>query len=170
MSNLKIAPSVVKVLQIITLDKAVTPDQINEHMGNEYASKHICYLRKLGYEFDTVKAGRKITSYKLVKVPDNDDEIRAYEKPVKAKAAKAPKAPKAAKPKSKASIKPKAKSVKEIKAANLAKLKEVAEKRKSQVEDDAEEDMIDTDLMIQSSFNIDEDFDTFEGINLAALI
>ena len=97
MANVKVSPSVVKVLQIITLDTPVTPDKINAHMGNDYASKHICYLRKLGYVFDTVKNGRTIASYTLTQAPDNDAEIRGYVKPVKAKAVKTPAASKAPK-------------------------------------------------------------------------
>ena len=178
MANLKIAPSIVNVLKIIWLDEAVTPEKINAHMGNDYASKHICNLRKLGYDFETVKAGRKIVSYKLVQIPDNDEEIRNFVKPVKAKPApKAAKAPKTEAKSEKTSAKiahpkMKAKTVAEIKATNLAKLKEVAEKRKARLADMEETgtDNAREERIVQSSFSIDNDFDSFEGVNLSELV
>lgn len=160
MSNVKVTPTVVKLLDLIKLNVPVTPAQIDEHMGGNYASKHICYLRKLGFEFDVTKDGRKIANYNLVAEPSNVDEIRGYVKPTKAAAPK--------KVSAKKTTKSEKKTDKEIKAANLAKLKEVKQKKVVEI-DDEDEDNLDM-FHSASSYDLDSDWDSMEGLNLAKLI
>jgi hypothetical protein len=133
-------------------------------MGNEYASKHICNLRKLGFEFETVKEGRSVASYRLVKEPENVDEIR---NPVaKEKVAKPEKPAKA--PKEKAAKKASAKAT--AKEKNLAKLKEVAKGKKAKVIDVPEEDEEDSNVDVATSHQVDNEFDSLEGVDLKALV
>ena len=86
----------IRALKVITLNKAVTPGEINKEVGTgEYAAKYITFLRRLGFEFTSKKDGRSIVSYTLVKEPKNVAEIRATtpkEKAVKVVKAKAKKA------------------------------------------------------------------------------
>ena len=167
MSNVKVTPSVVKLLELIKLNVPVTPAQIDEHMGGNYASKHICYLRKIGFEFDVTKDGRKIANYNLVAEPSNVDEIRGYVKPTKAAAPKKASAKKTA---AKKTTKSEKKTDKEIKAVNLSKLKEVKQKTKKVIDiDEDEEDNLDM-FHSASSYDLDSDWDSMEGLNLAKLI
>ena len=77
MANLTISPTVVKVLQVIKLGKSVTPSEINAHVGDgDYASKHVWYLGKLGFQFSIQKVGRKVASYTLIAEPSNAEAIR----------------------------------------------------------------------------------------------
>jgi len=65
-------------LQIMTLNKPVTPAEINRHVGKgEYASKYMSALKKLGCEILSTKDGRKVATYTLTKEPDNIAELRA---------------------------------------------------------------------------------------------
>ena len=68
----------IKALEIIQLNKPVTPQEIEDYVGTgPYASKYIFILRRKNFVFDTTKEGRVITSYILVAEPENADEIRA---------------------------------------------------------------------------------------------
>ena len=68
----------IKALEIIQLNKPVTPQEIEDYVGTgPYASKYIFILRRKNFVFDTTKDGRVITSYILVAEPENADEIRA---------------------------------------------------------------------------------------------
>ena len=125
-------------LEVIKLNKAITPSEIDKHVGGEYSSKYICQLRKRGFEFEVTKDGRNVVSYTLTKEPKNVEEIRSGTKKQKApKVAKAKKvavkAPVAKAPvktavKTKAPVKVSTKKEDDAKAANLAKIKEVAKK------------------------------------------
>ena len=79
----------IKALEIIQLNKPVTPQEIEDYVGTgPYASKYIFILRRKNFIFDTTKDGRVITSYILVAEPENAAEIRATQPKVpKAKAA-----------------------------------------------------------------------------------
>tara|TARA_R110000772_G_scaffold99174_1_gene198815 strand:- start:88299 stop:88751 length:453 start_codon:yes stop_codon:yes gene_type:complete len=79
----------IKALEIITLNKPVTPQEIEDYVGTgPYASKYIFILRRKNFIFDTTKDGRVITSYILVAEPENAAEIRATQPKVpKVKAA-----------------------------------------------------------------------------------
>ena len=184
-----LTPTLYQVLQIMPMGVAVTPTQINDHIGKgNYASKHILYLKILGYDFDTNKDGRSVVSYTLTKVPDNHQTLidNASGKGSKTKVAKAPKVAKAktvtvivpsnldtaitgAKvqvvPKIKAPKKVAAKkSVADIKAANLAKLKAVGQRFKT------EQVQVLTEAPASTSFSIDNDWDSVEGLDLKNLI
>lgn len=176
MAKLTISPTVVKVLQVIRVNEPVTPSAINAHVGDgDYASKHVWYLRKLGFEFTIQKDKRKVVSYTLISEPANAEQIRttvhgAARKAAKAASApKAPKAPKVAKKTAPAPAKKVAakKSVADIKAANLAKLKAVGQKFKSEKITDAD---ILNDAPKATSFAIDDNWDSIDGLDLSKII
>ena len=189
MANLTISPTVVKVLQVIKPGVPVTPSEINAHVGDgDYASKHVWYLGKLGFQFTIQKDGRKVSSYTLISEPDNAEAIRNTVHGAARKTAKT-KAPKVAKAKTvtvivpsnldtaitgaKVQVVPKVKapkkvaakkSVAAIKAANLAKLKAVGQRFK------AEQVQVLTEAPASTSFSIDNDWDSVEGLDLKNLI
>lgn len=183
MANLTISPTVVKVLQVFKMGKPVTPSEINDHVGDgDYASKHVWYLGKLGFTITKQKDGRKVASYTMIAEPSNAAEIRGTVHGAARKAA-APKAPKAAKvklPKKAAPAAPRKvaatkatakKSVADIKAANLAKLKAVGAKFKPKNvrEFDDVTEQFGTSGEVGTSFNVDRDWDSIEGLDLKAL-
>lgn len=187
MANLTISPTIVKVLQVIKLGKPVSPTQINDHVGDgDYASKHVWYLGKLGFTITKQKDGRKVASYTLIAEPDNAEAIRntvhgAARKAVKSvkaapKIAKAKAPKKAAKveaPRKVAAAKATAKkSVADIKAANLAKLKAVGAKFKPKNvrEYDDVTEQFGTSGEVGTSFNVDGDWDSVEGLDLSKLL
>jgi len=181
-----LTPTLYQVLQIMPMGVPVTPTQINDHIGKgNYASKHVLYLKILGYDFDTNKDGRSVVSYTLTKVPDNHQVLinNASGKGTKTKAPKVAKAktvtvivpsnldtaitgakvqvvPKVKAPKKVAAKK----SVAAIKAANLAKLKAVGQRFK------AEQVQVLTEAPASTSFSIDNDWDSVEGLDLSKLI
>lgn len=164
-----LSPTLLNILRLFQKKTNLTPDEINNHIGKgNYASKHILYLKILGYEFDTVRDGRNIDYYSLVKEPDNSDElidgaVNRKKKSATKKYRKAllnviekKKEPAAAEIKAKVKVPKKVenknkKSVAEIKAANLAKLKSIS------VSASSESDR----LSNGSSFDIDSDWDEF---------
>lgn len=171
-----LTPTLYQVLQIMPMSVPVTPTQINDHIGKgNYASKHVLYLKILGYDFDTNKDGRSVVSYTLTKVPDNHQVLinNASGKGTKTKVAKAPKVaktpvvvastPKATKVKAPKKVAAK-KSVADIKAANLSKLKAVGQRFK------AEQVQVLTEAPASTSFSIDNDWDSVEGLDLKNLI
>jgi phage protein D len=193
MANLTISPTVVKVLQVIKMNVPVTPAEINAHVGDgDYASKHVWYLGKLGFTITKQKDGRQVASYTLIAEPANAEAIRntvhgAARKAAAPKAAKAPKQKTvklstivaktskefAAKKAVEAAPKKVAakKSVADIKAANLAKLKAVGAKFKPKNvrEFDDVTETFGTSGEVGTSFNIDRDWDSIEGLDLKAL-
>ena len=162
---------------MVKVGVAVTPSEIDMHVGKgKYASKHILYLKILGYDFQVAKDGRNVVSYTLIKEPDN---VAALLPTKKAKAAKAPSVPKAkvAAPKSSSVSKTKKSKVATEKkvaaakksvggnAANLAKLREIG-KRFSKPVDEVEETFGTTGELGA----IDGGWDSIEGIDLAKLL
>ena len=185
MANLTVSPTVVKVLQVIKMGKPVTPSEINAHVGDgDYASKHVWYLGKLGFQFTIQKDGRKVASYTLIAEPANAADIRSTVHGAARKAAKsaAPKAPKVAKaPKAAKATAPRKvatakattkKSVADIKAANLAKLKAVGAKFKPKNvrEFDDVTEQFGTSGEVGTSFNVDRDWDSIDGLDLSKLL
>lgn len=178
--KLSISPTVASALECFVLNKPVTPSEINAHVGDgDYASKHVWYLRKFGFVFSVQKDGRKIASYTLIQEPDNVAEIRKrptlatakITKVAKVAAPKAPKVPKAKAPKKTETTKAKVSKVAAAKkstggsAANLAKLKQVAKKfKKEQVE------AVLTEEAPATTFSIDNDWDSIDGLDLSKLI
>jgi len=161
-------------LEVLKLNKAVTPSEIDKHVGGEYSSKYICQLRKRGFEFEVSKDGRNVVSYTLIKEPKNVEEIRTGTKkqkavkakkvaPVKAKVAVTKttktvvKATKTAKVPVKKSTVPlsddSTKAIQTWKDSNLAKIKAVAENRKAIPK-----------ATPVSSVVVDEDFDAIEDV------
>jgi hypothetical protein len=178
-----LSPTLLKVLEVAKLNKAVTPTEINNHVGNgNYAAKHVLYLRILGYDFAVTKDGRNVASYTLIKEPANAAQLvaDATAKMNKTPAAKAPKAKvakvKAAKVvKAKPAVSTKTEAeVAAIKAKNLAKLKEVganrakAAKRVREYDDVTEQ--FGTTGEVGTSFNVDGDWDSVEGLDLKTLL
>lgn len=169
-----------RVLPAIQPGVPFTPEAIDQIVGGAYSSKFVFYLRELGFQFSQQKDGRKIVSYTLISEPDDAAAIRGSSaskprgknatpapKAPKAKVAKAPviaaAAPKAAKTKAPKKVAAK-KSVADIKAANLAKLKAVGQRFK------AEQVQVLTEAPASTSFSIDNDWDSVEGLDLSKLI
>jgi|694.fasta_scaffold00027_164 hypothetical protein len=181
-----LSPTLLKVLEIAKPGVPVSPSQINDHVGKgNYAAKHVLYLKILGYDFSVAKSGRNVVSYTLIKEPANAAALVAAAQSkgsgTKAKTAKTKAAP-AAKTKTAtkkvvapvvAKTKP-TKSVAEIKAANLAKLKEVGAAHKKLAKrvrefDDVTE-TFGTTGEVGTSFNVDGDWDSVEGLDLKNLL
>jgi len=168
------------IMHLIAHNKSVTPTDISALVRpagstKDYSAKYITFLRLLGYDFSVQKDGRKIVSYTCVTVPKNDADIRAIApKSAKVKAAKAPKvkAVKTVAPKAAAPAKS-AKSVADIKAANLEKLKAVGANRakaaKKVREFDDVTEQFGTSGEVGTSFNVDRDWDSIDGLDLKAL-
>lgn len=152
--------------------KTVTPSEIDKHVNvGAYSSKHVWFLRKLGFGIDATKDGRTVVSYTLVSEPANAAEIRAG-KPKKAPKVKAPKVAKA--PKAKAVKAPKvAKTAKaapakktapvKVKSKNLAKMKEVLEKKKS-----VEAELKSTPPA--ATYSVDPEWDSTEALDVRDLL
>lgn len=172
------------IIHLIALNKSVTPSQIDDLVrpagsSKNYSTKYITFLRLLGFDFTVQKDGRKIVSYTCTVEPANAANVRNVgAKVTKAKSAKAA-APKVAKAKIVKTAAPKAaaksaKSVADIKAANLAKLKEVgasrakAAKRVREFDDVTEQ--FGTSGEVGTSFNVDRDWDSVEGLDLSKLL
>ena len=187
-----------RALAVIKLGVPVTPTEINDHVGTgDYAAKYISFLRnRNGFEFTIQKDGRKVVSYTLIKEPADAETLRNLTP--KAPKSKAPKVAKTSAPKVVVASAPKAaktvkapasdmlltvgaahinvnkvkapkkvaakKSVAAIKAANLAKLKAVGQRFKT------EQVQVLTEAPASTSFSIDNDWDSVEGLDLKNLI
>jgi hypothetical protein len=175
------------IIHLIALNKSVTPSDIDDLVrpagsSKNYSAKYITFLRLLGFDFTVQKDGRKIVSYTCTVEPANAANIRNVgAKVTKAKTPKAAKVPapiktveKAIKSANKAVAAKSAKSVADIKAANLAKLKEVganrakAAKRVREFDDVTEQ--FGTSGEVATSFNVDRDWDSVEGLDLSKLL
>ena len=163
-----------RILPAIQPGVPFTPETIDQIVGGSYSAKFVFYLRELGFEFSQAKDGRKIVSYTLISEPSDAAAIRASTASTPrgkgaAKVAKAPKvkAAKVAAPKS-------TKSVADIKAANLEKLKAVganrakAAKRVREFDDVTEQ--FGNSGEVGTSFNVDRDWDSIEGLDLQKLL
>lgn len=174
------------IIHLIALNKSVTPSDISDLVRpagstKDYSAKYITFLRLLGFDFTVQKNGRKIVSYVCITEPSNVADIRAIgPKATKAKAAKAPKivAPKAAKIVKPVASAPTKKSVADkaaIKAKNLATLKAVAAKKKSAPKKKVREfddvtEQFGTSGEVGTSFNVDRDWDSVDGLDLSKLL
>ena len=163
-----------RILPAIQPGVPFTPETIDQIVGGSYSAKFVFYLRELGFEFSQAKDGRKIVSYTLISEPSDAAAIRAStaSTPRGKGAAKAVKAPKVKAAKVAA---PKAtKSVADIKAANLEKLKAVganrakAAKRVREFDDVTEQ--FGNSGEVGTSFNVDRDWDSIEGLDLQKLL
>ena len=173
-----------RVLPAIQPGVPFTPETIDQIVGGEYSSKFVFYLRELGFEFSNTKDGRKIVSYTLIKEPDDAATIRG----ATASAPRGKGAPKS-KTVSKAlgltkteakdirkevASEKSAKSVADIKAANLAKLKAVGAKQVKAAKRVREYDDVTEQFgnsgEVGTSFNVDRDWDSIEGLDLQKLV
>ena len=186
-----LSPTLIKVLEICKMNKAVTPTEINDYIGKgNYASKHVLYLRGHGYEFSVVKDGRNVASYTLIKVPADHEQLIAAaankKNKVKVVKAKAPKTiakvlglSKTETKKIRAEVKAE-KTVEEIKAKNLETMKKVAAKmaakkapkatKKKVREYDDVTEQFGTSGEVGTSFSVERDWDSVEGLDLSKLL
>jgi hypothetical protein len=170
----------IRALAVFPLGATVTPDVINAHVGTgDYAAKYVSFLNtRYGFKITANKDGRKVVSYTMIAEPDNAADLRAMQpKAAKSKAVKAPKVAKAPAP-----IKLMEKAIKNanksaadkaaIKAKNLETLKAVAAKRKKVKvrEFDDVTETFGTSGEVGTSFNVDRDWDSVEGLDLSKLL
>lgn len=152
-------------LQLFTVGKAVTPTEINTHVGRgDYAAKYISFLRnRHGFEFTVQKDGRTVLSYTLVSEPSNAAEVRARADAsapaAKTKVAKAPKV-KAAKP---VKVRQSKQTAPVAKAARNV-LKERADKQADALL--AELGMKNAGEVHSGSYSVDPDWDSMDGIDV----
>lgn len=162
-----------RVLPAIQPGVPFTPETIDQIVGGSYSTKFVFYLRELGFEVSNNKDGRKIVSYTIIKEPADVAAIRgatpsagrgknATPKAPKVKAAKVAKPAKSTK------------SIAEIKAANLAKLKAVGAKQTKVAKRVREYDDVTEQFgnsgEVGTSFNVDRDWDSIEGLDLQKLL
>lgn len=140
-----------RALDVIELNKPVTPDEINAHVGTgDYAAKYISFLKtRYGFVFTATKVGRTIVSYTLVGEPADAAKWRN------------------AQPKQKAAKAPKAKAVKPAKVAALPKHVVVRAAKPKKV--DAVTKQFGTSGEV-GSYGVDADWDSYEGVNLRDLV
>ena len=171
------------IIHLIAMGKSVSPSTIDDIVRpagstKAYSAKYITFLRLLGYDFTVQKDGRKIVSYTCSVEPKNAADIRGIgAKVTKAKSA-APKVAKVKVPKKAAApaaprkVAASKKSVADIKAANLAKLKAVGAKFKPKNvrEFDDVTEQFGTSGEVGTSFNVDRDWDSIDGLDLSKLL
>ena len=175
----------IRALGVFPLGATVTPQVINDHVGTgDYAAKYVSFLNtRYGFTIQANKDGRKVVSYTMIAEPDNAADLRAMQpKAAKVKAVKAPKitAPKAAK----ASVAPTTAGVARvsvtkdkaaIKAKNLETLKAVAAKKKAAPKKKVREfddvtEQFGTSGEVGTSFSVERDWDSIEGLDLSKLL
>lgn len=168
----------IRALAVFKVGVPVTPADINSHVGTgDYAAKYVSFLNtRYGFNITAQKDGRKVVSYTMIAEPANAADLRSMTP--KAPKTKAPKIAKVKAPVTPKVVAPKktsnSKSVADIKAANLAKLKEVASNRKKVAKrvrefDDVTE-TFGTTGEVGTSFNVDRDWDSVEGLDLSKLL
>ena len=175
----------IRALAVFPLGATVTPDVINTHVGTgDYAAKYVSFLNtRYGFTIQANKDGRKVVSYTMIAEPANAADLRAAT-PKVAKVAKTAKAPKVAAPKVVKSVVAENKKridAAEIKAKNLETIKAVGEKfaaakkskakRASKVREfDDVTEQFGTSGEVGTSFNVDRDWDSVEGLDLSKLL
>lgn len=178
----------IRALAVLQLNKTVTPQEINDCVGTgDYAAKYVSFLNtRYGFTITANKDGRKVVSYNVVAEPANAAELRSM-------TPKAPKTktPKVAKTKSIAKVlgltKTETKAIRaevaaekvvDIKAKNLETMKKVAAKfkakktpkvKKTREFDDVVE-TFGTSGEVGTSFSVERDWDSVEGLDLSKLI
>ena len=171
------------IIHLIALGKSVSPSDIDNLVrpagsSKNYSAKYITFLRLLGFDFTVQKDGRKIVSYTCSVEPKNAADIRGITAKVSKAKSAAPKAAKVKAPKKAAApaaprkVAASKKSVADIKAANLAKLKAVGAKFKPKNvrEFDDVTEQFGTSGEVGTSFNVDRDWDSIEGLDLQKLL
>ena len=164
-------------LQLFEIGKAVTPSEINSHVGyGDYAAKYISFLKnRHGFEFSVQKDGRAVVSYTLVAEPENAAAVRAMAT-ASPKAAKAPKvkvakAAKVAKPKASKPVK-----VRQSKQTASAPIKKAA-RQVLKDRADAEADRLLAEIGMKNAgeyaggtYSVDPDWDRMDGIDVATFL
>ena len=153
-------------LQLFTVGKAVTPTEINTHVGRgDYAAKYFSFLRnRHGFEFTVQKDGRTVLSYTLVSEPSNAAEVRARAD------ASAPAA------KTKVAKAPKVKAAKPVKVRQSKQTAPVAKAARNVLKDraDAEADRLLSEIGMKNAgeyaggtYSVDPEWDSMDGIDVA---
>lgn len=155
-------------LQLFEVGKAVTPSEINAHVGRgDYAAKYISFLRgRHGFDFSVQKDGRTVVSYTLISEPSNAAEVRA----------KATAAPAAKATKTKVAKAPKVKAAKPIKVRQSKQTAPVAKAARNVLKDraDAEADRLLAEIGMKNAgeyaggtYSVDPDWDSMDGIEVS---
>jgi hypothetical protein len=188
----------IRALAVLQLGKTVTPKEINDHVGTgEYAAKYVSFLNtRYGFNITANKDGRKVVSYTMIAEPANAAELRgATPKATKAKTVKLSTIVKKVNKKfttAKAlglttaeakEVRAEVAADKEaIKAKNLETLKKVAAERNKTAaksakkakrvprESDYIRDTFGSTGEIATSYNVDADWDSVEGLDLQKLV
>jgi hypothetical protein len=177
----------IRALAVIQLNKPVTPKQINDCVGTgDYAAKYISFLNtRYGFTIEAQKDGRTVVAYVCIAEPVNVAALRS----TKPKETKVDKLVEQVKREGKTYAKLKAKgelfsqkaakakqaaTPEEIKAKNLATMQKVTAKAKKVKQKSKRFDYVEKVLgstgEVATSFNIDSDFDSVEGIDIKSLI
>lgn len=162
-------------LQLFEIGKAVTPSEINAHVGRgDYAAKYISFLRgRHGFDFSVQKDGRTVVSYTLISEPENAAEVRARadatavkaNKVFEAAATKIKKTAKAAKPKQAKVRQSKQTAPATVKKAARNVLKDKADKEADAIL--AELGMKRGGEYAGGTYSVDPDWDSMDGIDVA---
>jgi hypothetical protein len=172
-----------RALKVIKLGVPVTPQEINDFVGTgDYAAKYISFLRnRNGFEFTIQKDGRKVVSYTMIKEPADAEALRNLQpkatntKVAKPKVAKSVTAKPAKAATATATAKP---SLADIKAKNLETMKKVAAKMKAPKPSKAKKvrefddvtETFGTSGEVGTSFSVERDWDSVEGLDLKNLL
>ncbi len=156
-----------RALEIMKVGVAVTPSELDKHVGTgAYSSKYMSFLKRDGFVITVNKDGRSVTSYTLVSSPPDDKLPKgAFDRPTvstaKVAAKKAPKAKTPQKAKAKVKIAP------AVNVDNfvLPEKKKVAAKKAPR--DVVEDTFGDTGEVAGGSFSIDGGFDELDPRELA---
>jgi hypothetical protein len=181
----------IRALAVLQLGKTVTPQEINDHVGTgDYAAKYVSFLNtRYGFTITANKDGRKVVSYNVVAEPANAADLRAMQpKAPKAKTAKAPKTVKLSTIVNKVSKNFAAKKAVEsadnvvdidaVKAKNLETMRKVAAKMKAKKAPKAKKvrdfddvtETFGTSGEVGTSFSVERDWDSVEGLDLKNLL
>lgn len=168
-------------LDLFAQNATQTPSEIDAFVQNgPYSSKHIWFLRKLGYDISVSKQGRTVLSYTYngtgtatatVAKRQIADPVAAKQNKLRPAAAKV----RVTKAMQKVVAEKVAKTDNQIKAANLAKMKSVTakiakKKLKARKAIDKVADTFGSSGEIATSFSIDGDWDSVEGVDLMKII
>ena len=189
----------IRALAVLQLGKTVTPAEINAHVGTgDYAAKYVSFLNtRYGFTITANKDGRKVVSYTVIAEPTNAADLRGATpktKVAKPKAVKVSKVLGLTKSEAKAiraevaaenaaivRAVTEAENVADIKAKNLETIKKVAakfkptkstkkvSKKKTREFDDVTE-QFGTSGEVGTSFSVERDWDSIEGLDLQKLL
>ena len=179
----------IRALAVLQLGKTVTPQEINDHVGTgDYAAKYVSFLNtRYGFKITANKDGRKVVSYTVLAEPDNACDLRAATPKAPKLVVKSIKAPKVAKvlgltkneaAEIRAEVKAE-KTAEEIKAKNLETMRKVAAKIKAKKapkkakkvrEFDDVTETFGTSGEVGTSFSVERDWDSIDGLDLSKLL